>query len=146
MNIPSSNALLNIDTAIKVIRELCEKVDKLEKAGFVTQENIVTGDVIVVANQAMPDEWLTATDMEELIAFINNDNKAIKGTVFLSTVSLSDLPASMVQAELKAEVLLTSNIGKVILFTVTSNNTSPYHWEYTSAWGEAGVWRAFTTA
>jgi len=155
MNVPSYDTLMSKDKLIKVIRELCELVDKLQKtqpkkmsdldndSGFVTQDSIVTGDVIVVANQEMPSEWLDAENMGQLIQKINNDNKAIKGTSFLSTMSLSDLPAGMRQAEIKAEVLLASEMGKVILFTVTSEDTAPYHWEYTSAYGRTNVWRSF---
>lgn len=131
MVIPSYSALLSKDKLIKTVQELCEIVANWQQSA-------------IIANQAMPEAWLEATSMSDLINMINADETAVRGTVFLSTLSLSDLPASMIQAEVKAEVLDdTPDIGKVILFTITSNNTSPYHWEYTSAYGEAGTWRSF---
>ena len=51
----------------------------------------------------------------------------------MSTVSYSDLPAGLIQGELKVEILDSEEFGKVILFTLTSSNVEPYHWEYTSA-------------
>ena len=156
MNIPSYNALLNRDRQIKTIQELCENIDnhqnpptKLSEltndVGFVTKEEIAEGEVTIISNQEMPASWLTAGNMRELIEKINQENKAKAGTSFLATMHLSDLPTGLMQAEVKAEVLSSEGLGKVILFTVTSENVSPYHWEYTSAYGRTGQWRAFLT-
>lgn len=99
----------------------------------------------VVANEAYPASWFEDTNtMEDLIGKINADNNAVPGKIYLNTISLNDLPAGMVQAEVKAEIMAENpRDGKVILFTVTSSNTAPYHWEYTSAWRATGTWRAF---
>lgn len=155
MNIPSYNALLNKEKAIKIIRELCEKVDYLQKhqatkvsdlendSNFITHDDLAQNTVIITANQSFPDTWMAADTMAELISIINNDSTATKGRIYLSTISLDDLPANMGQAEVKVEIQQDTEIGKVLLFTVTSSNISPYHWEYISAYGNEGAWRSF---
>lgn len=100
-----------------------------------------------IANRAFPVSWTTDGTIEDLITDINNDSSAIKGKAYLSTVSCSDLPGNMVQAEMLVEVMdEIPGIGKVLLFTITSSDTAPYHWEYTSAYGEPGTWRTFLIA
>lgn len=157
MNVPSYNALLDKDRLIKTTRELCEIANNSQKPvptklseltndmGYVTQEEITEGAITVIANQEMPSTWLEARNMSELIDKINQESKAVKGTVFLSTMHLSDFPSGIMQAEVKVEVLSSGSIGKIILFTVTSEDISPYHWEYTSAYGRLGQWRSFVT-
>ncbi len=83
--------------------------------------------------------------MEQLIASINADATAVVGMAYLGTVHLSDLPESMIQAELIIEVVsrLGNDGDKVIVFTFSSNNVSPYRWEYTSAYGALGAWRSW---
>ena len=78
--------------------------------------------------------------MRDLIRDINEDETAIPGQSYLKTVSISDLPANLMQAEMKVEVM---DEGKILVFTVTSENVAPYHWEYTSAYGREGEWRSF---
>ena len=107
-------------------------------AGYITQDE-------VIINESFPISWLSAQSMSELITAINNDSDAVVGKVYMDTISLSDLPAGMLQAEVKAEIMSELSGEKVILFTVTSSNTSPYHWEYTSAYGDTGSWREWVT-
>ena len=104
--------------------------------GYITQSE-------VIINESFPVDWLSAQSMTDLIQAINDDSDAMVGKVYMDTISLSDLPAGMMQAEVKAEIMSELEPGgdKVILFTVTSSNTSPYHWEYTSAYGATGTWR-----
>ena len=114
--------------------------DLTNDAGYITQAE-------VVINESYPSAWLQSQDMEDLIQAINDDSDAVVGKVYMDTISLSDLPASMQQAEVKVEIMSElQGEGKVLLFTVTSSNTSPYHWEYTSAYGETGTWREWATA
>lgn len=163
MNIPSRNALLHRDTAIKVIRELCEKMHKFEQ-NCVTKEDLAGSQVAIVAAQPIPSVWPAdfQHSMADLIEAINNDQTAIPGRQYLSSVRLSDLPyyndngtqKRLVQAEMRIEIMAQDYIPdgnsegmvlrKVILFTVTSN-LEPYHWEYTSVWGGTGNWIAFNT-
>lgn len=105
-------------------------------AGYITQ-----GEVIV--NQAYPANWRKHGEMIDLIEDINNDRSAVAGKSYMSTVSYIDLPAGLIQGELKVEIMASEPFGKVILFTLTSSEVAPYHWEYTSAWGSGGEWRAF---
>lgn len=155
MNVPSYEALQNKDKLIKVIRELCEKMDKVENTA-VTEEALQQGEVIVIAEQPIPSSWPVGSthSMADLIAAINDDDTAVPGRMYLSTVRLSDLPyyddngtpTKLIQAEMKIEIMarqdVLGNPKDVILFTVTST-LPPYHWEYTSAWGNTGEWVAF---
>ena len=93
----------------------------------------------------IPGTWDTSHSMEQLIASINADATAVVGMAYLGTVHLSDLPESMIQAELIIEVVsrLGNDGDKVIVFTFSSSNVSPYRWEYTSAYGALGTWRSW---
>ena len=98
----------------------------------------------IVANHAIPNTWRTSGTMNQLISDIDNDETATEGKSYTGTVTLSDLPASMVQAEMKIEISKGSTSGnKIILFTIASENTAPYHWERVSAYGRSGYWREF---
>ena len=35
---------------------------------------------------------------------------------------------------------------KTVLFQLSSADTSPYKWEYNSAYGRAGAWRSWVTS
>lgn len=107
-------------------------------AGYITQEE-------VIINEAFPNSWHTTGTMADLIADINADTDAVAGKVYMDTVSFSDLPGEMQQAELKAEIISQLSNSKVIVFTVTSSEVSPYHWEYTSAYGQTNSWREWVT-
>lgn len=107
-------------------------------AGYITQEE-------VIINEAFPNSWHTTGTMADLIADINADTDAVAGKVYMDTVSFSDLPGEMQQAELKAEIISQLGDSKVIVFTVTSSEVSPYHWEYTSAYGQTNSWREWVT-
>lgn len=106
-------------------------------AGFITQNEVLT-------YKAIPNDWNTNSTMEALIADIDADENAVKGMSYLGTVSLTDLPAGMMQAEMVINIMANeAGLGKNITFTVTSSNTAPYHWEYTSAYSSLGTWRSF---
>ena len=158
MNTPSYNALLNKERLIKTIQDLCEKVNSIEQ-NAVSKEDLEQNQVVVIAEQPIPSTWPTGLthSMSDLIAAINDDPTAVPGRMYLSTVNLNDLPyyddngtpTRLIQAEMKIEIMARQNIAAdvikdVILFTVTST-LPPYHWEYTSAWGQTGEWVAFKT-
>ena len=107
-------------------------------AGYITQEE-------VIINEAFPNSWHTTGTMADLIADINADTDAVAGKVYMDTVSFSDLPGEMQQAELKSEIISQLGNSKVIVFTVTSSEVSPYHWDYTSAYGQTNIWREWVT-
>ena len=107
-------------------------------AGYITQEE-------VIINEAFPNSWHTTGTMADLIADINADTDAVAGKVYMDTVLFSDLPGEMQQAELKSEIISQLGNSKVIVFTVTSSEVSPYHWEYTSAYGQTNSWREWVT-
>lgn len=124
----------------RIIRNLQRRVRELENqlqsSGLITQ----SGTISVTANQPFPNSWHTSGRLSDLITDINNDSDATKGKIYLSTVSFDDLPGNMMQAEMKVEIM---NEGKIMLFTITSENVAPYHWEATSAYGRAATWRSF---
>ena len=101
---------------------------------------------LTTVNEKFPNSWTTNDDMAALINDINNDTSARPGDVYLDTVELSDLPEGIMQGEMKVEIMSElDGIGKVIVFTMTSSNVAPYHWEYTSAYGSTGTWRGWVT-
>jgi hypothetical protein len=107
--------------------------DITNDSGFITQEE-------VIVNQNFPSGWRKSGSILNLIEDINNDSTATTGKSYLSTVRYNDLPAGLVQGEMKVEVMADeAGIGKVILFTLTSSSNAPYHWEYTSAWRGSGT-------
>lgn len=110
--------------------------DFTNDAGYITQND-------VVVNQSYPSSWRKRGSIENLIEDINNDSTATTGKTYMSTVYYNDLPGGLLQGELKAEIMASEGFGKVVLFTLTSSSNAPYHWEYTSAWGGSGNWRAF---
>lgn len=92
-----------------------------------------------------PNTWRTNGTMADLIEDINNDPDATTGKTFLNTISVSDLPGDMIQAEVRVDIMSQLGNHKVLLFTTTSSDTAPYHWEYTSAYGREGEWRSWMT-
>ena len=109
-------------------------------SGFITQADVLN-------YKSFPSGWHTTGSIDGLISDINNDSTALPGMSYLSTVSFSDLPASLIQGEIQVDIMSQEvGLGKVIRFTLTSSNTAPYHWEYTSAYGASGTWRGFVVS
>lgn len=128
--------------ADKVVGAVAGHVAVLDANGNLADGGTAPGDFAVI-NRAFPTSWRTNGTMAQLISDINADTTAVKGRSYLKTVGISDLPAGMIQAEMLVAIMDTLGNSKVILFTVTSSDTSPYHWEYTSAYGALGTWRSF---
>ena len=97
----------------------------------------------IIANQAFPETWHKTGVLNNLIQDINADDAATTGKVYTATVSFNDLPSNMQQAELKVEIKEDS--GKVILFTLISNETAPYYWQGISSYSGEVVWKSFLT-
>lgn len=134
----------NTDTLSGMLSDIAGQIptnisDLNNDAGYVTQQN-------VVANEAFPSNWPKNGNMSGLINAINQDDSATQGKIYLATVSYDDLPTGLMQAEMKVEITVGGSGSKVILFTITSENVAPYHWEYTSAYGRSGHWRSFLTS
>ena len=127
---------------------LNRKIKNLEKkikdAGYARVDDLNNNVISITANQPFPDSWHTSGHLSDLISDINRDSTATKGKIYLSTVSFDDLPSGMMQAEMKVEMMSNGNSsGKIMLFTITSEDVSPYHWEATSAYGRNATWRSF---
>ena len=149
-------AALNDDSnfATTIVNAINQKQDTL-----ISGENIKTingssilgeGNIVLDTStyKGLPETWDTTHSMAELIASINADETAIPGKSYLGTVQLNDLPAGMTQAELIIDIMdqLGTDGDKVIVFSLSSADISPYKWEYTSAYGRAGAWRSWATA
>lgn len=134
-----------LDTLKELGDSMPTKLSQLQNdAGFITaQDASNTAIVSVTANQPFPTSWPTYGTMSQLISAINNDNTATKGKIYLSTVSYNDMPSGISQAEMKVEIMEDDDFGKNILFTVNSENVSPYRWEYLSAYGRTNQWRSY---
>lgn len=144
---------LNDDSnfAANIIAAINQKQDTL-----ISGENIKTingssilgeGNIVLDTStyKGLPETWDTTHSMAQLIASINADETAVPGKSYLGTVQLSDLPAGMVQAELIIDIMdqLGADGDKVIVFSLSSADISPYKWEYTSAYGRTGAWRSW---
>ena len=114
--------------------------DLTNDSGFIT-------DADVKSYKDFPQGWRKNGTLSNLISDINSDQDAVTGMSYMATVSYSDLPGNLTQAEIKVDIMdELQGLGKNILFTITSSNTSPYHWEYTSAYGAAGTWRSWANS
>ena len=129
-----------------------------DQKGQVTSVNGQTGDVTVQAtlvNQSniksvngnsllgsgnlelstylpYPAGWTTTGTTKAFCDSIAADTTAIGGKAYLGEVTLSDLPASMSNAEIVVEIMAgTTAQNKVIVLTCTSGNAAPYMWKYT---------------
>lgn len=101
----------------------------------------------ITANEQMPAEWIEDSHtMADLIAFINADEAAVPGKIYLGSLVLSDLPAGLFKAEIKAEIMGEQAGKKIILFSTTSADISPYMWQYTSYNMGDGPWRSWVSA
>lgn len=93
-----------------------------------------SGDLEILPYLSYPADWPTtsATTTKQFCDAIAADTTAVAGKMYLGEVRLSDLPGSMVNAEIVVEIMDgTTSSNKVILLTCTSGNTSPYMWKYT---------------
>lgn len=126
------------------VYNLCKRVEGIEEFlfQFITDWTDFKEEGIV-ANQAFPETWHKTGVLNNLIQDINADDAATTGKVYTATVSFNDLPSNMQQAELKVEIKEDS--GKVILFTLISNETSPYYWQGISSYSGEVVWKSFLT-
>ena len=95
-----------------------------------------------------PAGWTTTGTTKAFCDDIAADTTAIVGKAYLGEVTLTDLPASMVNAEIVVEIMAgTTAQNKVIVLTCTSGNTAPYMWKYTYWDNGTNVsgWKGFTT-
>lgn len=97
----------------------------------------------VMANEPFPSSWRTNGTMEQLISDINADTSVVPGKIYLKTVTISDLPAGMQQAEMKVEIMGQQSGEFIMVFSVSSANTAPYKWEYSSYNESHGPWRSW---
>ena len=97
----------------------------------------------VMANEPFPNSWRTNGTMEQLISDINADTSVVPGKIYLKTVTISDLPAGMQQAEMKVEIMGQQSGEFIMVFSVSSATTAPYKWEYSSYNEHHGPWRSW---
>lgn len=142
----------------RFLRNLQRRVRQLEQSGSGGSLNLATingqsllngGDIdiqaSIIANEEFPSSWPKSGTMSQLVTAINNDTSVKKGKIYLSTVTFSDLPAGLSQAEMKVEIMDINSYGIIKVFTVTSEDRPPYHWERTSAYNRLTNWRSWST-
>lgn len=97
--------------------------------------NIVgNGNIAIKTYQPFPSSWSSAVSgtTSNFCSIVNADSSTIEGMAYLGEVRWSDLPSSLVNAEVVVEIMSGSGTsGKVIHLTLTSGNRNPYRWEYT---------------
>lgn len=79
----------------------------------------------------------------DLIAAMNSTSDITAGKVYLATVGYDDLPDSLLQAELKIEVMQWDEIRHIAVFTLSSSNQSPYNWHNTLLDDQLGSWYSY---
>lgn len=78
-----------------------------------------------------PAGWTTNGTTKAFCDDIAADSSAVKGKAYLGEVTFSDLPASMVNAEVVVEIMDgTTAANKVIVLSLKSGNVAPYAWQY----------------
>ena len=98
------------------------------------QSILGSGNMDIATNQAFPTGWPTtsATTTKAFCDAVNADSSAVAGMSYLGEVRWSDLPSTLVNAEVVVEIMHgTGTSGKVIHLVLTSGNLAPYRWEYT---------------
>lgn len=140
--------LTNYYTKSVVDAMLSQKQDKLVSGTNIKTVNgesiLGSGDIVIKTNTPFPTGWRTNGTIKDLIDDINADMSVVEGKTYMKTVNLTDMPSVLKAAEMKIEILKQdSRHSNIILFTITSADTKPYHWEYTSVYGKTNEWRAF---
>jgi len=108
-----------------------------------------SGDIKLSTYLTYPNGWTTSGTTKAFCDAVAADTTATKGKAYLGEVTFSDLPASMVNAEVIVEIIDgTTAQNKVIVLTCTSGNTAPYKWQYTYWNGGTDVsgWKTWATA
>lgn len=127
---------------------LAMKQDKLTSGTTIKTVNgeslLGSGDVTIKTSIDFPVSWRTTGTFANLLADIVADASATAGKQYMKTVTLTDLPAGLSAAEMVIQVLKDSPT-KVVLFTITSYDTAPYHWERTGVGSDTNEWRGFVT-
>ena len=78
-----------------------------------------------------PAGWTTNGTTKAFCDDIAADASAVVGKAYLGEVTLSDLPASMVNGEIVVEIMDgTTAANKVIVLSLKSGNVAPYAWQY----------------
>lgn len=106
-----------------------------------------SGNINIKANQTFPTNWRTANTntMAQLVEDVYKDSTATEGNMYMKTIYNRGLPAGIVNAEVKIEILKSENGVKVVLYTITSSDIEPYHWEMTAVGTEMTEWRHWLT-
>ena len=79
-----------------------------------------------------PAGWVTNSTTKAFCDSIAADTTAVKGKAYLGEVTLNDMPAGIVNAEIVVEIMDgTTAANKVIKLTLSSGSVAPYMWIYT---------------
>ena len=106
-----------------------------------------SGNVQVSGFLPFPAGWTTNSTTKAFCDDIAADSSAVKGMAYLGEVTISDMPAGIVNSEIRVYIEDgTTAANKVITLELTSGNVAPYQWQYvywnngtnTSGWVETG--------
>jgi len=157
---PSNDVLTRNDNGDLSVRT----VSATEQATVVNKDDVYTRDTdgnLAVrtvggsgggggsAFEPFPAGWTTNGTTKAFCDDVAADTSATVGKAYLGDVYFSDLPESMVNAEVTVEIMKgTTAQNKVIKLTCTSGNTAPYMWIYTYWNGGSDVsgWISFQPA
>lgn len=136
ISIPSRNSLTLKENLIRLVQDLCAHVSSIESQP--------------ISSVASPfkEGWRSFNtgsstySIDDFCADVLADGDCKVGMSFMGELKVTDLPASLINGEAKVEVLGTDD-SRILLVTLISLTTSPYHWEYTYPYGK--TWRSWAT-
>lgn len=124
----SGEGIVIEDNAISIDDEVVAKKDDFKT---INGESVIgEGNIAVRTYQVFNDSWNLSGTTLAFCQSIEEDDTAPEGTAYLGTLSCSDLPNGMVQAEATVEIISSGANGKCIDITLTSLEVSPYRWTY----------------
>ena len=131
---------IDTDTKGQVTSVNNQTGDVTVQATLVNQQNIKSvngnsllgsGNLELSTSLAYPVAWTTNSTTKAFCDAVAADTTATVGKTYLGEVTFSDLPASMVNAEVVVEIMDgTTAANKVIVLSLKSGNVSPYAWQY----------------
>ena len=134
LNTPSQSVLIYRDNLIKSVQGLYDAVNKLISAPAVY----------------VPSPFKSTWTMGPTVPFADfcdevlADPDSVVGRSYIGQLQCTNLPDSLVNAEARIDVTEIGEGDKVLLVTMYSVTTSPYHWECYYPNGEWHSWQVQT--
>lgn len=131
LNIPSASVLLDKYKVIRAIQELYQAV------------NTLSATPAQYVPSPFKSSWTTGatTSLSDFCDEVYNDPDTVVGRTYLGQLECTGLPDSLSNGEARIDVVQTGDSEKLLIITLYSLTTSPYHWEYTYPYGT--TWRSW---